>query len=189
MKKNIRKDLLTGKIGETVVLLKLLELGYDAFNLNNEFRNFKNADLMCFKPETGKYTMIQVKASAERTPNFYTGFNSDRNGDIIGNKNLDENIVCPWVFVHILEDNGEKKYKYYILTKEEVSSLIIDSNKWYWKEGGSHFNATKDVQQVALPIGWITGRNIGKNGGKQYPRNIKIDEAENAWDKITKLLE
>lgn len=58
MKKNIRKDLLTGKIGETVVLLKLLELGYDAFNLNNEFRNFKNADLMCFKPETGKYTMI-----------------------------------------------------------------------------------------------------------------------------------
>lgn len=174
----------TGKMGETAVILKLFELGYDAFNLNIEIPNFQNADVMCFNPETNKYTMIQVKASLEKTPNFYTGFNSDRNGDIIGNKSLDENIVCPWVFVHIYGGI----YKYYILTKEEIIDLIRDSNKWYWTDGGSHSNATKDVQQVGLPIGWITGCNIGKNGGKQYPRNIKIDEPENAWDKIENLL-
>ena len=49
----------TGKMGETAVILKLFELGYDAFNLNIEIPNFQNADVMCFNPETNKYTMIQ----------------------------------------------------------------------------------------------------------------------------------
>ncbi len=185
-KKNDR--IRTGKMGETAVILKLFELGYEAFNLNREIPNFQNADVMCINPETNKYTMIQVKTSSQEQLNFPTGFNSDRNGDIIGSKSLDENIVCPWVFVHIQDEYGEKKYKYYVLTREEVIDLIRDSNKWYWKDGGSHSNATKDVQPVGLTIGWITGRNIGKNGGKQYPRNIKIDEPENAWNKITELL-
>ena len=131
--------------------------------------------------------MVQVKASSAKTPNFYTGFSSTKKGKII-DKSLEENVTCPWVFVHILAENGENKYKYYILTREEVINLIEDSNSWYWTEGGHHKNATKDNQQVGLPIGWITGHNIMKNGGKQYPRNIKIDNPENAWDKITKLL-
>lgn len=188
MIKNIKKDLNTGKIGEAAVLLKLLELGYETFNLNSVLSNFKNADLMCFNPENNKYAMVQVKASSIKTPNFRTGFISTRKGEIIGKK-LEENVTCPWVFVHILEENGEKKYKYYILSREEVINLIEDSNRWYWEEGGSHSNATKDEQYIGLPIGWITGNNIGKNGGKQYPRNIKIANPENAWDKITKLLE
>lgn len=66
MGKNTRKDQRTGKMGEAAVVLKLMELGYEAFNLNNEFRNFKNADIMCFNPETNKYIMIQVKASFQK---------------------------------------------------------------------------------------------------------------------------
>ena len=186
MAKN-NQNALTCKMGETVVVLKLLELGYQAFNLNSEFSNYMDADVMCINPETDKHVMIQVKTSSQKSPNFPVGFSSTRDGEIIGKK-LDERITCPWVFVHILEDNGEKRYRYYVLTREEVINLIEDSNRWYWKEGGTHSNATKDVQGVGLTIGWITGINIGKNGGKQYPRNIKIAEPENAWDKITELL-
>ena len=182
------KNVMTGKMGETAVLLKLMEMGYEAFNLNNEIPNFKAADIMCFNPETNKTAMIQVKTTLAKNPNFYTGFYSDRTGRIL-DKKLEENIICPWVFVHIVDENSEKKYKYYILTRDEVINLIADSNSWYWENGGQHKNATKDKQQVGLPIGWITGHNIGKNGGKQYPRNIKIAPPENAWDKITKLLD
>lgn len=187
MGKNTRKDQRTGKMGEAAVVLKLMELGYEAFNLNNEFRNFKNADIMCFNPEANKYIMIQVKASFQKTPNFYTGFDSNRKGEII-NKKLEENIICPWVFVHIQEKKNEYVYKYYILTQEEVVNLIKDHNKWYWTEGGTHSKATSDNQQVGLPIGVITGLNMEKNGGKTYPRKIKIEAPENAWGKITNLL-
>ena len=178
----------TGRMGETAVLLKLMEMGFDAFNLNNEIPNFKGADIMCFNPKTKKSAMIQVKATFEKNPNFYTGFYSDRTGKIL-DKNLEECIICPWVFVQILGDNCDKTYNYYILTREEVINLIDDSNSWYWKDGGPHNNAKKDKQQVGLPLGWITGQNKMKNDGKQYPRNIKIAKPENAWNKITELLE
>ena len=55
------KNRTKGLIGETAVTLELLKLGYDVFNLNGIYHNYKNADLECINPENMKTTMIQVK--------------------------------------------------------------------------------------------------------------------------------
>ena len=76
---------------------------------------------------------MQVKTSAGSEPSFGTGFVSDTDGNILGKK-LDEEIIGPWVFVHIVFEDGTIKYRFYVLTKNEVKELIEDSNAWYWGE-------------------------------------------------------
>ena len=46
------------KLGETAVLLKLTELGWDAFNLNAENPNYKGVDIACIHPKTHRSCMF-----------------------------------------------------------------------------------------------------------------------------------
>ena len=172
------------KLGETAVLQKLTELGWDAFNLNSEIPNYKGADIACIHPKTHETILVQVKASADDDPSFGTGFMSDTDGNILG-KNLKEDIIGPWVFVHILFENGNIVYKFYVLSKDETEALIKDSNTWYWKE---LTHKAKGKQPVYLPLCWITGDGLepGKKTFRGYPRNQKVEIArlsgEEAWE-------
>ena len=120
-----------GLIGETAVKLKLLEMGWNAINLNDAIRNFKGADLICIN---GKETcLIQVKTCPNpgKNPNIRTGLISDCKGHI---KDLKEKVVGPWVFVHINGEGPKAEYDFYILTRQEVIELITTSNDWYVKQ-------------------------------------------------------
>jgi hypothetical protein len=91
------------KLGETAVLLKLTELGWDAFNLNAENPNYKGVDIACIHPKTHKTVLVQVKTSAGSEPSFGTGFVSDTEGNILGKK-LDEEIIGPHFQVQLFFD-------------------------------------------------------------------------------------
>ena len=41
-----------GKLGETAVILKLTEMGWDAFNLNATNPNYKGVDVLAVNPKT-----------------------------------------------------------------------------------------------------------------------------------------
>ena len=86
------KNINIGKIGETAVLLELLKQGndYDVINLNNIRQYYKNADLICINPETGKSTMIQVKTGT--THNIMTGLISELDGTI---PDLEKKVIGP----------------------------------------------------------------------------------------------
>ena len=184
-----------GKLGETAVILKLTEMGWDAFNLNATNPNYKGVDVLAVNPQTLESLFIQVKSSALREANFPTGLISDTKGNIIVRKNKEwvkdynwkEKFVGPWVFVHIKMDSEDINYDFYILTKEEVVKLIEDSNTWYW---GQNRNAKGEAQPVGLPLCWITGEALvnGAHTFRGYPRNIDIDKdnlrGDAGWTKI-----
>lgn len=171
------------KLGETAVIQKLTELGWDAFNANASTPNYKGVDVIAVNPQTLETLFVQVKASAETEPNFPTGLVSDTNGFI--GKDWEKKIVGPWVFVHIKLEDGEIVYKYYILTKEEVIWLIGDSNTWYWKQ--PERKAKSDRQPIGLPLCWITGKSEkpkpNRPSFRDYPRSRDI-KPEDSWDKI-----
>ncbi len=167
-----------GLIGETAVKLKLLEMGWNAINLNDALPNFKGADLICIN---GKETcMLQVKTCPMQgdNPNIITGLVSDHNGNI---KDFEEKVVCPWVFVHIKGEGTNAEYNFYILTRQEVYDLIKSSNDWYVK---NKKDTGKDIR-IGLYLSWIcgTGYNPDAKDYHKYKSVIKEDPKDK-WEKI-----
>lgn len=50
-----------GVIGENMVVVKLMQNGWDAFNVNQVFNNYESVDLVCVNPKDGQMQMIQVE--------------------------------------------------------------------------------------------------------------------------------
>ena len=166
-------------IGETVVALELMERGWDVININNTYRNYKNADLICMNANNGKSSMIQVKTGT--THNILTGFISELDGTIPG---IENSIICPWVFIY-MPDDKLSNMEFYILTKEEVKKLIMTSNKWYVTEWN---RVLKSKPMVGVEVEWLKGNNSpGKSTSKKsYPEyeNPLGHNSLGRWDKI-----
>lgn len=55
-----------GAIGESYVQMRLMQQGWDAFNANSTYNNYKSVDIICLRPEDAKMwkprtALIQVK--------------------------------------------------------------------------------------------------------------------------------
>ncbi|MCK9450760.1 MAG: hypothetical protein M0Q90_03640 [Bacteroidales bacterium] len=150
-----------GAIGENVVISKLLEHGWVAFNVNSTIKNFKSIDLVCIRMEEGtwkhKSVLVQVKTLKRHKPNaklnFPTGF------DIFSSKDktyLDVNIKGPYVFVVANPSETGYIFEYYILSRNQMKELLYESNKWYisWERE----NPIKEKGVTAgLLLHWIEG--------------------------------
>lgn len=168
-----------GAIGETAVALELLKRGFDVININNSYQNYKNADLICMNPKTGKSVMIQVKTGT--THNILTGFLSELDGSI---PNIDNAIIGPWVFVYI-PNNDYTEMEFYVMSREEIKTLILSSNMWYLNE----WNRTLTSKPIiGVYVEWLRGENSpAKNTKKyQYPeyKNSLGHNSIDRWDKI-----
>lgn len=169
-----------GEIGETLVSMKLINMGWDVVNINTVYRNYKNADLICMNANNGKSVMIQVKTGT--THNILTGFISEIDGTI---PKLEEKIIGPWVFVY-MPDDKMSNMKFYILTREEVIELISSSNKWYATE---YHRELKKKYPVGIEEEWLKG-GLTK-ATKLHPeyKSTLRQTSEDNWWKITKLLD
>lgn len=173
-----------GAIGETAVMLELLKMGFDVININNSYNNYRKADLICMSPNNEKSVKIQVKTGT--TNNILTGFVSELDGTI---PKIEENIIGPWVFVKIDKDNLSK-YEFYILTKEEVLTLITTSNKWYV----TYWNRKlKSKPIVGINVNWLEGEGEEESKThltkkhKKYINPLGHNSKDN-WEKIINLL-
>lgn len=43
-----------GAIGESYVQMRLMQQGWDAFNANSTYNNYKSVDIICLRPEDAK---------------------------------------------------------------------------------------------------------------------------------------
>lgn len=180
MKTNNNK---VGVIGETAVTLELLKRGFDVININTAYRNYKNADLICMNPDTGKSEMIQVKTGT--THSIMVGLVSELDGTI---PNIDTHVIGPWVFVYIPKEDYSKM-AFYVVTKEEITKLITTSNNWYVNEWNRKLTCKT---LVAVSIEWLEGENskAKKTNKYDYPefKNPLGHNSINRWDKIDNLL-
>lgn len=60
-----------GAIGESYVQMRLMQKGWDAFNANSTYNNYKLVDIICLKPEDTKMwkprtALIQVKVTIQQ---------------------------------------------------------------------------------------------------------------------------
>lgn len=167
-----------GLIGETAVKLKLLEMGWNAINLNDALRNFKSADLICINGKESCLIQVKTCPNPSKNPNIRTGLISDCKGQI---KDLEEKVVGPWVFVQIKGEGTTAEYDFYILTRQEVIDLITTSNAWYV----SHKEKTGKDIQIGLYLSWIRG--IGyKPDAKDYHEYESVikEDPKDKWEKI-----
>lgn len=190
-----------GEIGEHAVIQKLMENGWYAMNWNMGFNNMQSVDIVCFNPEERKTVNIQVKtawiATDDADPNFITGLTSDSDGNIT--PKLDEKIIGPWIFVTATGERGNMKFRFYILTKDEVKRLIEDTNRWYVVEtqrGEDGKAKLKGKVLIGLYLHWIIGdpnnkldgvvnRKAFRHGPLKNPLCGKPNP-EDKWDKIWK---
>jgi hypothetical protein len=174
-----------GEIGETLVSMALMNMGWDVININTVYRNYKNADLICMNANNGKSVMIQVKAGT--THNILTGFISELDGSI---PNLETSVIGPWVFVY-MPDDKLSNIEFYILTKEEVIKLISSSNKWYVTEWNRKLTSKP---RVGVEVDWLKGESSKaskENAKKQHPeyKSTLHQSSKDNWYKITELLD
>lgn len=174
-----------GDIGEAMVIVKLMQNGWDAFNANSVFKNYKSVDIICMNPKDGQVQMIQVKTGTGKNP-FPTGFYSDNKGNI---PNLD--IKGPWVFVQTIGEGIDMKFKFFILSKDEVETLIKTSNDWYFNKY-TRENTLSNNTPVGIKLAWLKGEgeedNMDSNKKKKHEAFINSlgHDSENRWDKIFK---
>ena len=174
-----------GELGENLVAMALMNMGWDVININTVYRNYKNADLICMNANNGKSVMIQVKTGT--THNILTGFISELDGTI---PNLETSVIGPWVFVY-MPDDKLSNVEFYVLTREEVIELISSSNKWYVTEWNREL---KSKPIVGVEVDWLQGepskasKPIAKKQHPEYKSTLRQTSKDN-WYKIKELLD
>lgn len=172
-----------GVIGENMVVVKLMQNGWDAFNVNQVFNNYESVDLVCINPKDGRMQMVQVKTGRGKNP-FPTGFHSDNKGNI---QNFE--VKGPWVFVAVSGEGVKMNFKFYILSKSEVEELIRTSNNWYMNEYVRD-NVVSNHTPVGIKLKWLKGEGeedtLQTNHKKKHAAFVNPlgHDAEGLWHKI-----
>ena len=172
------------KLGETAVALELMKRGYDVINLNESLQNYMNADLLCISGKTGNGIKIQVKTGT--TENIRCGLIADPATGVI--QNLDERVICPWVFVHVADKTNQDgstdfKFDYYILTRDETRELLRVAHDWYANDTKNGRKLQKNIL-VGMDIPWLMGEDFKDTSLHNARKNPLKSKALNQWDKI-----
>ena len=83
-------------------------------------RNTKGYDVIVLNPETNRSIGIQVKCSDRREFPVFSSYWKNYK------EKIDEKVISPFVFADISDINNPA---YYVLTKDEVKSLMEEKNK------------------------------------------------------------
>lgn len=170
-------------IGENMVVVKLMQNGWDALNINQVFNNYKSVDIICINPDDGRTQLVQVKTGSGRNP-FPTGFYSDNKGNI-----QDFVVKGPWVFVKVTGEGINMDFEFYILSKSEVEDLISKSNDWYMNKYHRE-NIISNHTPVGIYLKWLRGEGEEDTTHKNWKKtheafeNPLKESSKDKWEKI-----
>ena len=168
------------KLGETAVALELMKRGYDVINLNESLQNYKHADLLCVSCDTGKTELIQVKTGS--TKNIYCGLTANTSGVI---SNLEEKVVCPWVFVHVTpKGEDDINFDFYILTRNETIELLRSAHDWYANDTKNGRKLQNNIL-VGMDVPWLMGEDTKETKLHNAYKNPLKESSKDRWDKIS----
>ncbi len=178
-----------GTMGENLVVVKLMQQGWDAFNANCSIKNFKSIDIVCldstksesaelwWKPKTA---LIQVKTSMEN--NIPTGFSLE---EALNKKYLLEMVKGPYVFVSAKMDkaSGTYLFRYFIIQRSLFVELLYKAHDYYVNV--FHKNDNLELKAPAgFNISWLEGKPEFSPKNKTHFGNPLTETCEDKWINI-----
>ena len=189
-----------GAIGENLVVAKLMEQGWDAFNANCTIKNFKTIDIVCIdgnstdpkSPWKPNIALVQVKTSVQS--NIPAGFTM---AQCLDKEYLEKNVMGPYVFVSAkkVEDNNYE-FRYFILSRRMFIDLIHAAHKYaiydYKREikeetinDPAYINGVKVTAPSGLYLRWMMGESDKTNKlHGEFKNPLEGINCENAWKNI-----
>ena len=168
-----------GAIGEHMVMVQLFLQGWDAYNANASVTNREKIDIICIR-DIESTSLVQVKTSYQSS--FPIGMTLEQAQD---RKYLEEHIIGPWVFVRATGKGCNTRFRYYVLSREQVTDLIYKSNDWYLNQ----VQRSKPVNKkslCAIMEAWLTGNDYKapRLNAPVFENPLKGCTAEGAWNNI-----
>lgn len=176
-----------GSIGENLVVAKLMQQGWDAFNANCTIKNYKSIDIVClnadlkesdelwWKPKT---SLVQVKTSVQN--NIPAGFSIEESLD---KKYLESLVKGPYVFVSAKKNKEGFSFRFFILSRCQFIELLHKAHVFYDKK---HNGQEVKSAPAGLSISWL-------EGGTCFSPTVQIEfgnpieeSCENKWENIWK---
>ena len=189
-----------GASGESLVVAKLMEQGWDAFNANCTIKNFKTIDIVCIdgnstdpkSPWKPNIALVQVKTSVQS--NIPAGFTM---AQCLDKEYLEKNVMGPYVFVSARKgDDNNYEFRYFILSRRMFIDLIHAAHKYaiynYKREikeetinDPAYINGVKVTAPSGLYLRWLMGKSdkANKRHG-EFKNPLEGIKCENAWDNI-----
>ena len=174
-----------GSIGENLVIAKLMQRGWDAFNANCNIKNFKAIDIVCLNsdmPESNEYwwkpktSLIQVKTSVQN--NIPTGFSIAESLD----KNyLEKMVKGPYVFVSAKRDINGFSFRYFIISRTKFIELLHKAHVFY---DNKHNGNEEKKAPAGISISWLEGKSdFAPKTPEDFGNPIK-ETCEDKWENI-----
>jgi len=190
IKNNQTEKARLGAIGEHMVLMKLMEQGYDAFNANITIKNYKSIDLVVLNsdiPESTdeswkpKSALIQVKTSVQS--NIPAGFSIEQ---ALDKEYLERMVKGPYVFVKAANTGNGYDFRFFILSRQQFIDLLYASHNWYVNEYEREA-PIKLLAPAGLSVSWMEGKDVPATS--KHPAFINPlggVSCEDAWENIWK---
>jgi len=174
-----------GSIGENLVVAKLMQQGWDAFNANCTIKNYKSIDIVClnadlkesddlwWKPKT---SLVQVKTSVQN--NIPAGFSIEESLD---KKYLEEMVKGPYIFISAKQKNGDFSFRFFILSRKQMIDLLHNAHVFYDK---IHNGQEVKSAPACLSISWLEGnQKFSPKNQVDFDNPLK-ESCENKWENI-----
>ena len=174
-----------GAIGENLVVAKLMQRGWDAFNANSTIKNFKSIDIVCLNSEQPenhelwwkpKTALVQVKTSIQN--NMPTGFSI---GESLDRDYLEKMVKGPYVFVSAKQTANGFTFRYFIVSRKLFIELLHKAHVFYDKK---HNGLEKKSAPAGISISWLEGKSeFSPRTPKDFGNPIKTT-CENKWEYV-----
>lgn len=178
-----------GAIGENLVVAKLMQQGWDAFNANCTIKNYKSIDIVClnadlkesdelwWKPRT---SLVQVKTSVQN--NIPAGFSIQ---EALNKDYLQQMVQGPYVFVSAKPNEDGYAFRYFIISRTQFIDLLYVAHKYYVNV--LHQNDKIELSAPAcLTISWLEGKPEFSPRNQADFCNPLSESCEDKWENIWK---
>lgn len=178
-----------GAIGENLVVAKLMQHGWDAFNANCTIKNYKSIDIVClnadlkesdelwWKPRT---SLVQVKTSVQN--NIPTGFSIQ---EALNKDYLQQMVKGPYVFVSAKPIENGYAFRYFIISRTQFIDLLYVAHQYYVNV--LHQNDKIELSAPSgLTISWLEGKPEFSSRNQADFGNPLSESCEDKWENIWK---
>lgn len=178
-----------GAIGENLVVAKLMQQGWDAFNANCTIKNYKSIDIVClnadlkesdelwWKPRT---SLVQVKTSVQN--NIPTGFSIQ---EALNKDYLQQMVKGPYVFVSAKPIENGYAFRYFIISRTQFIDLLYVAHQYYVNV--LHQNDKIELSAPSgLTISWLEGKPEFSSRNQADFGNPLSESCEDKWENIWK---
>ena len=176
-----------GAIGENLVVAKLMQQGWDAFNANCTIKNYKSIDIVClnsdlkesdelwWKPKT---SLVQVKTCVQN--NIPAGFSIQ---EALDKDYLQQMVKGPYVFVSAKLIDNSYSFRFYVISRKQFIDLLYEAHNYYVNvlHNGDKIELSAPA---CISISWLEGKTDFSSRNKVSFGNPLSKSCEGAWENI-----